>query len=396
MRHMRRYLSMYLPNAGYEVARTYRYKISGKAEACLRATKQWNVGDQIKDCTGIIAELTHNDEEFLKDRDFSVLFSSRGNCMCLFLGPARFVNHDCKSNCEFVSIAEDGIAFKVLRDIAPGEEITAFYGEDYFGEGNCECLCSTCELSQRGGFASKSISNPSDSRTDSNGPRPSRAARPVQGSLNIVETFKRLQAKEKKMAVNIVACISCRQEIQEITDDKYRIPETAIIPRTFQDTRDESMLEDKYIPTDPYNNPMCSRCYRHLVIFGQVWPTRSCSTAIPIFAPFRYPPKQSSERKGVKWKFDVEAKYPEIKRLVIDESVSLFVAPAEFRKMGTRVGADVCRVAWIPSEPDRGWWHPVMVIPPQELDASMPLEFKDNGKGQTGVLYFERIDGDLV
>ncbi len=37
-----------------------------------------------------------------------------------------------------------------------GEEITVTYGEDYFGNRNCECLCRTCEVEARNGWAPKS------------------------------------------------------------------------------------------------------------------------------------------------------------------------------------------------------------------------------------------------
>ncbi|KAI9311082.1 hypothetical protein BX666DRAFT_1104886 [Dichotomocladium elegans] len=142
--HMKRYLCMYLPTAGYEISDTDRY---GGVEARVIATKDWRAGDEIRHCTGVITCLDPEQDRMLKaqNRDFSVMWSTRKNTSCLFLGPARFLNHDCESNTKFMPFGENGISFKVIRNIACGEEITTFYGEHYFGENNSECLCVSCE-----------------------------------------------------------------------------------------------------------------------------------------------------------------------------------------------------------------------------------------------------------
>lgn len=155
VQHMKRYLSMYLPNAGYEISETKRYSTTKRTEACVIATKDWMVGDELRLCTGAIASLNAKDDAELKlgDRDFSVMYSTRKGCSCLFLGPARFFNHDCESNCKFIASGQNGITFKLIKDVKCGEELTTFYGMHYFGENNCECRCVTCERNGQGAFA---------------------------------------------------------------------------------------------------------------------------------------------------------------------------------------------------------------------------------------------------
>ncbi|KAL0081624.1 hypothetical protein F4703DRAFT_1151379 [Phycomyces blakesleeanus] len=137
--HMKRYLSMYVPNAGFEICDTRRYSQEGEeAQACVIATKDWSIGDEIKMCSGMIAVLASEDDDELKrqNRDFSVMFSTRKNCSCLFLGPARFMNHDCDSNCKFIPLGQAAITLKVVKDVKCGDELTSFYGDQYFGEDN--------------------------------------------------------------------------------------------------------------------------------------------------------------------------------------------------------------------------------------------------------------------
>ncbi|WWD17913.1 hypothetical protein CI109_102358 [Kwoniella shandongensis] len=109
-----------------------------------------------------------------KRRDFSIVWSGLKRCYQLFLGPARFLNHDCDPNVELLRQGKY-VTFRVLRPIKVGEELTTFYGENYFGRANIECLCLTCEQNAQGGFTPKSTTNSrgisrSDSRDSSAGP----------------------------------------------------------------------------------------------------------------------------------------------------------------------------------------------------------------------------------
>ncbi|KAG9067366.1 Histone-lysine N-methyltransferase set9 [Linnemannia hyalina] len=145
--HARRYLSIYLPSAGFEISQTDRYSaVTNKSEACVIANRSFEAGDELRYCAGTIANLTEQEEKDLetKTSDFSVIKTSRRGT-CLFLGPARFVNHDCDPNCSFMSAGSSAIYFKVQKPISVNDEITTHYGDNYFGVDNQECLCATCE-----------------------------------------------------------------------------------------------------------------------------------------------------------------------------------------------------------------------------------------------------------
>jgi hypothetical protein len=99
---MKRYLAMFLPKAGFEVVRATRYS-SGRSEVKVCATRRWPAGDELRYCSGYVAMLTPEEDKHLTHtakRDFSVMFSTSRQTSCLFLGPARFVNHDCDPNCK--------------------------------------------------------------------------------------------------------------------------------------------------------------------------------------------------------------------------------------------------------------------------------------------------------
>lgn len=90
----------------------------------------------------------------IRKKDFSLVVSSRSKSTSLFMGPARFANHDCGANAKLMTTGQAGIEIVATRSIEPGEEITVTYGESYFGDDNCECLCRTCEDHQRNGWES--------------------------------------------------------------------------------------------------------------------------------------------------------------------------------------------------------------------------------------------------
>ncbi|KAK5956696.1 histone lysine methyltransferase Set9 [Knufia fluminis] len=163
VKHLRKYIDMYKTDCPWEVSTTNRYTIT-TFEAAVTARARIKQNQTIPYLVGTLVPLTAEESNQLDatNRNFSIVCAGRKKAQSIFLGPARFANHDCDANARLVPKGNDSMEVVALRNIEVGEEITVSYGDDYFGPDNVDCLCATCEKVVRNGWAPiTSTENPS-------------------------------------------------------------------------------------------------------------------------------------------------------------------------------------------------------------------------------------------
>ncbi|PWN51616.1 hypothetical protein IE53DRAFT_43686 [Violaceomyces palustris] len=286
---------------------------SSKADLCVLAMRDFKVGDLVTHCKGGLKDLTKAEDDALREeaamsreirreaqykgvlgpgRDFSVISSSRKGCSQLLLGPARFVNHDCNPNSEFYRLGPQMI-FKIIRPVARNEEITTYYGDNYFEWANSECMCATCESRGQGAFADlcQKVEDEAEAKEDGDasgeqsGRRSSR--RSTAGSAR--------QARHSGFSLSGLPSPSPTPSTS--ATGSIGTPDTGAIPDSTSD-RKMAAATSPHEPIDPllegqgpkckcltcgaifwapekwWTPDECPRCERHYKIFKADWPER--------------------------------------------------------------------------------------------------------------------------
>lgn len=144
-RQLSSYLQIYDPKCSFKIGESKC--LSGtEREVAVFAKRDFKKGEKIDFLSGVCVPLTNEEKVRLEKtgKDFSILESSRYQPAAMLLGPARFVNHDCRANCQLFRPTNTSAYIETIRKISKEDEITLFYDPHYFGESNEECLCLSC------------------------------------------------------------------------------------------------------------------------------------------------------------------------------------------------------------------------------------------------------------
>lgn len=138
------YSRIYEATCPFDIAVTSLFAES--LECCVVARCQIARNCDLCDLVGVFVPIDCDTERQMErdESDFSMMQLNSSGLIGVFAGPARFVNHSCRPNCEFVLAKEGRVHLRSILAIGIGEEITVSYGRSYFGDKNKDCECASC------------------------------------------------------------------------------------------------------------------------------------------------------------------------------------------------------------------------------------------------------------
>jgi hypothetical protein len=260
--HLRRYVTMYMPECPFDVTTTNRYTVTIH-ETSITARRNMSSREEIRYLTGVRVAIDDEREKalVLAHSDFSLVVSSRKKTCSLLLGPARLVNHDCDANAQLSSKDRDGVQVVAMKPIRVGDEITVFYGSDYFGSNNKGCLCRTCENWLQNGWAAVMQVGDEDmaevegySENFPTGTIPDDTD--ASGNERRLNSTTRYADKEKSCAIRRITRSMKRSAYVE------------------NNRRPGDYMRGSHcrVCEEPMRGKECPRCERHSKLYGYLWP----------------------------------------------------------------------------------------------------------------------------
>ena len=181
------------------------------------------------------------------------------------------MNHDCNANTRFQTCEgrEQRVGFVSTREIKPGQEITTFYGRDYFGEENEFCLCKTCEDRGQGGFSTNGTVREEAKKVDGR----------LLRNKKIISTASTNEQNDLPTPPATVDDSATSTPLPSLppTTESHSTPKSRETPISLTTIRIAcTVCLEPFSHDDPWYAPVaCARCRRHAAIYDLRYPHRT-------------------------------------------------------------------------------------------------------------------------
>ncbi|KAI9220845.1 hypothetical protein BC828DRAFT_103644 [Blastocladiella britannica] len=355
LQHLRRYVEMYDRDAKFDIVRCGRFTPSGHGgsmpangnsradsrlgvsstggdmlpatspdlpppacDAMLVANRDLPAHSSLTLCTALLAPVTSEVSDAIDDTltDFSMIHSKELG-ECLLAGPLRFANHDCKPNCRYSGgdRMHRTMSLVTLSAVAAGEPLVVDYSTNYFGPGNVDCLCASCEKAGTSGFGSQQVRDAqraaaipsdgqsryvgtlddgrtpssddtaSDSGSSSRGARvnpPRQAAPRAVGSLSVIpmpstSLSDKLTSSANRHLDRHGISREAAIALVDATDAAQMPRHGPLLPHAVPCS--ECKLKAYGFQVTAQGMVVCDKCLRHVLIYGAKWPETNTSHA---------------------------------------------------------------------------------------------------------------------